>query len=117
MTDVPEQPLAGALAPGVVGLVFFGGIWALFLVPYLRGIAAGRRSGDWWTPFARRADGSYGILAASRWFASFRAPDDPAERTRRGLRVRWSVWTYVVLGLAVLPLWSVWLSLEILLRR
>ncbi len=100
MPDVPEQPVAGILVPAALGVALFGGIWLLFAVPYLRGLVAGLRTRDWWTPFTRRADGRYGVLARSRFFASFRAPE---RRTPGGLAVRWGAWTLVVVGLAAYP--------------
>ncbi|HMM94602.1 hypothetical protein [Phycicoccus sp.] len=96
------HPERGVALAGGIALVLFGGILLLFLVPYLRGVAAGLRTGDWWTPFERRPDGRWGVLAASRFFAVFRAPE-PDRRGTGGLVARWTVWTLVVLGLAVYP--------------
>ncbi len=99
-------PGRGIVLVSAIALLLFGGVLLLFLVPYVRGLAAGLRSGDWWSPFARRDDGRYGVLASSRFFASFRAPD-PQARTRGALVTRWVVWTVVVLGLAAYPAWLV----------
>lgn len=96
------HPERGVALAGAIGLVLFGGILLLFLVPYVRGVLAGLRTGDWWTPFERRTDGRWGVLAASRFFAVFRAPEAD-RRTTRGLVTRWAVWTVIVLGLAYYP--------------
>ncbi len=101
MPDVPEQPIAGILVPAGLGLALFGGIWLLFAVPWLRGLVVGLRTRDWWTPFAQRPDGRYGVLARSHFLAAFRAPE---RRSTRGLAVRWLVWTFVVVALAAYPL-------------
>jgi hypothetical protein len=106
---VPLQELTperGIVLVSAIALALFGGVLLLFLVPYVRGLVAGVQSGDWWTPFARRQDGRYGVLANSRFLASFRAPD-PEARTRGGLMARWVVWTVVVVGLAAYPAWLV----------
>ncbi|MGG5258427.1 hypothetical protein [Phycicoccus avicenniae] len=96
------HPERGVALAGLIGLALFGGILLLFLVPYVRGVLAGLRTGDWWTPFDRRPDGRWGVLADSRFFALFRAPDAEG-RTTGGLVTRWVVWTVVVLGLAYYP--------------
>lgn len=105
------QPERGVALAGAIGLVVFGGILLLFLVPYVRGVVAGLRSGDWWTPFDRTPNGRWGVLAASRFFAVFRAPE-PARRSTGGLVTRWVVWTVVVLGLAYYPATLVALVIE-----
>ncbi|WP_392542703.1 hypothetical protein [Oryzobacter telluris] len=99
-------PGRGIVLVSAIALLLFGGVLLLFLVPYVRGVAAGLRTGDWWTPFARREDGRWGVLANSRFFATFRAPD-PEARTTGGLVARWVVWTVVVLGLAYYPAYLV----------
>ncbi|WP_377641366.1 hypothetical protein [Oryzobacter terrae] len=95
-------PERGIVVISSISLLVFGGVLLLFLVPYLRGVVVGLRTGDWWSPFARRADGRYGLLANSRFFASFRSPD-VEDRTTVGLRVRWLLWTVVLLGLTIYP--------------
>lgn len=100
------DPDRGVALVSAIALLIFGAVLLLFLVPYVRGVAAGLRSGDWWTPFARREDGRYGVLANSRFFAGFRSPD-PEARTTGGLVTRWVVWTVVVVGLAYYPLYLV----------
>lgn len=100
---VPElHPERGVMLAVGLALVVFGGVLLAFLVPLIRGVREGMRTGDWWTPFAPRRGGGYGVLAASRFFARFRAPE-PERRTIGGLIARWTVWTVVVAGLAVYP--------------
>ena len=101
MTELnPDGPvvLASSLA-----LLLFGGVWLLFAVPLARGLVVGLRSGNWWAPFEKQARGSHGLLARSRFFASFRAPE-AHRRTRAGLRTRWAFWALVLLGLGWYPL-------------
>lgn len=102
---VPVQelhPARGLAVGGLIGLAVFGPVLLLFLVPYLRGVAAGLRTGNWWTPFERRTDGRYSSLAKARQFSLFRAPE-PHRRATRGLVARWVFWTVVVVTLGYLP--------------
>jgi hypothetical protein len=96
----PDGPV---IVSSSLALVLFGGVWLLFAVPFGRGLVEGLRAGDWWYPFARNAQGRYGILARSRFLASFRAPE-PERRTRAGLVVRWAAWTFVVVVLGAYAL-------------
>ena len=96
------HPERGVALAGAIGLVVFGGILLLFLVPFVRGVLAGLRTGNWWVPFTRRDDGRWGPMAASRFFAVFRAPE-PDRRSSGGLVARWVVWTLVVAALAYVP--------------
>lgn len=91
----PDGPVILASS---IALVLFGGVWLLFAVPFVRGLVAGLRAGNWWLPFEQDARGRYGVLAASRFFASFRAPE-PGRRAQAGLLTRWALWTFVVVGL------------------
>ncbi|MBM6405420.1 hypothetical protein JQN72_14335 [Phycicoccus sp. CSK15P-2] len=98
------HPERGVALAGAIGLLLFGGILLVFLIPFVRGVVVGLRTGDWWSPFAGRASGNYGPMAASRFFAVFRAPE-PKRRTTAGLVTRWVVWTVVVAGLAYYPVY------------
>ncbi|WP_353950758.1 hypothetical protein V6K52_14110 [Knoellia sp. S7-12] len=95
----PDGPV---IAASSLGLVLFGGIWMLFAVPFVRGLIVGLRSDSWWRPFEQDARGRYGVLANSRFFASFRSPE-PDIRTQAGLITRWVFWTIVVAGLGFYP--------------
>ncbi|MEO7269968.1 MAG: hypothetical protein ABIW49_12250 [Knoellia sp.] len=96
----PDGPV---IVSSSLALVLFGGVWLLFAVPFGRGLFEGLRAGDWWSPFARNAQGRHGILARSRFLASFRAPE-PERRTRAGLIGRWAVWAFVVVVLGAYAL-------------
>lgn len=100
------NPDRGVALVSAIALLLFGGIWLLLAVPVARGLLVGLRTGDWWEPFERNHRGGYGLLASSRFFASFRAPE-PSRRTRSGLVTRWAVWGVVILGLAWYPAWLV----------
>jgi len=102
LTQAELHPERGVLLVSAIGLLLFGGILLMFLVSVARGLGAGLRTGSWWRPFESDADGRHGILARSRFFASFRAPE-PSRRTRAGLLIRWAVWGVVVLGLSWYP--------------
>lgn len=105
----PDGPVVVATS---IALVLFGGIWLLFAVPFLRGLVGGLRAGSWWSPFERDARGRHGMLARSRFFASFRAPE-PGRRTRAGLLFRWAFWSVVLVGLGWYPLTLVVRLLEL----
>ncbi|MBT9254249.1 hypothetical protein KMZ32_00900 [Phycicoccus sp. MAQZ13P-2] len=107
------HPERGVAVAGAIGLAVFGPVLLLFLVPFVRGVVQGLRSGDWWSPFVQREDGRWGVLAASRYFALFRAPE-PARRTRGGLVARWAFWVVVVVALSYLPAQFAAMALAIL---
>ncbi len=96
----PDGPV---ILSSSIALLLFGGVWLLFAVPYVRGLIVGLRSGNWWSPFEKGPRGTHGLLARSRFFASFRAPE-PTRRTSAGLRGRWAFWAVVLLGLGWYPL-------------
>lgn len=95
----PDGPV---ILSSSIALLIFGGVWLLFAVPVARGLISGLR-GNWWGPFERNARGRYGVLAASRFFASFRAPEQ-GRRTQGGLVARWVFWIVVLIGLGWYPL-------------
>lgn len=95
----PDGPVILASS---IALALFGGIWLLFAVPMARGVISGLTAGNWWRPFEQNARGRYGVLAGSRFFASFRAPE-PSRRTNSGLVTRWGIWLVVLVGLGFYP--------------
>ena len=86
----------------IVGLVFFGAVWAIFAIPYVFHVVRAVRAHNAWLPFEAKPNGRYTFMAQNRWFASFRAPQ-PAARTTFGLVARYAVWAAVVVALAYLP--------------
>lgn len=86
----------------ILGLVFFGAVWAVFAIPFAFQVVRSVLARNGWLPFEAKPNGHYTFMAENRWFASFRAPQ-PADRTTVGLVVRYAVWAAVVVALAYLP--------------
>lgn len=63
--------------------------WWVVVVPVVREALRARATGDWWLPWVRRPDGTWGPLTGNRWWSAFRA-----ERRGGGgaLAVRWGFW-------------------------
>lgn len=70
-------------------LAVLASAWWVVVVPVAREARRASAAGDWWLPWLRRPDGTWGPLVDNRWWAAFRA-DEPGGGG--ALAVRWGFW-------------------------